>query len=66
MAKLRLSINGKDYSFVNALDTGGIHERTGYTGITVVLNAGNENTVEWSGGHGEMVIEALIVKHLED
>lgn len=66
LAKLRLSVNGKDYSFVNALDTGGIHERTGYTGITVVLNAGNENTVEWSGGHGEMVIEALIVKHLED
>ena len=66
MAKLRLSVNGTDYSFVNALGTGGIHERTGYTGITVVLNAGNGNTVEWSGGHGEIAIEALIVKHLKD
>ncbi|PCL91588.1 family 43 glycosylhydrolase [Paenibacillus lautus] len=66
LAKLRLSVNGTDYSFVNALGTGGIHERTGYTGITVVLNAGNGNTVEWSGGHGEIAIEALIVKHLKD
>lgn len=65
LAKFRLSVNGKDYSFINALNTGGIHDRRGYTGITVTLKPGNQNIVTLSGGQGEVAIEELQIQYLE-
>ncbi|GAE05550.1 hypothetical protein [Paenibacillus sp. JCM 10914] len=66
LAKIRFAVNGVDYSFVNALNTGGTHNREGYTGITVTLKPGNENVITLTGGYGEVAIEELQIKYLVD
>ncbi|SEU19176.1 family 43 glycosylhydrolase [Paenibacillus sp. NFR01] len=66
LAKLRLQVNGKDYSLVNALSTGGEERFTGITGLTVTLDPGRGNTVSWTGGHGGIAIHSMEVRLLPD
>ncbi|NWL89386.1 hypothetical protein DMN77_17660 [Paenibacillus sp. 79R4] len=66
LAKLRLIVNGRDYSLVNALSTGGSDEYTGYTSLTVRLEPGSKNRIRWSGGNGDISISGLLIHSLED
>jgi hypothetical protein len=66
LAKLRLEVNGIDYSFVNAPPTGGDDEFDGCTGLTVPLLPGAVNSIVWSGGYGDISIACMTVSPLED
>jgi beta-xylosidase len=66
LAKLRLNVNGNDYSFVNAPSTGGDDEFDGCTGLTVPLLPGAVNSIVWSGGYGDISIACMTVSPLED
>ncbi|MDR2462643.1 MAG: family 43 glycosylhydrolase [Verrucomicrobiales bacterium] len=61
--KLRLTVNGVDYTFINALATGGWDQYTGHTRITVPLNPGKTNTVKLSGGNGGINVDSLSLSH---
>lgn len=65
LAKLRLQVNGRDYSLINALSTGGSDAFIGYTGLTIKLEPGSVNKLVWSGGHGEISIACFVVSPLE-
>ncbi|MDP4240569.1 MAG: DUF5010 C-terminal domain-containing protein, partial [Bacteroidota bacterium] len=60
-AKIRLTVNNVDYSFLNTLSTGGLDHYTGHTYLTVPLNAGATNTIKITGGTGEVNIDYLTV-----
>ena len=49
--KLRLSVNGDDYSFVNTLPTGGYSRFSGDTSLTIPLQAGATNVIRLTGGN---------------
>ncbi|PIH60500.1 family 43 glycosylhydrolase [Paenibacillus sp. LK1] len=66
LAKLHLTINDQDYSLLNALSTGGLQEFGGITNVTVPLEPGNVNTIQISGGHGEINLLSLTVTPLLD
>lgn len=66
LAKLRLTVNGKDYSLVNAVSTGGAAEFAGCTGLTVTLLPGRTNSILWSGGCGGISIAYMTVSPLAD
>ncbi|SED15754.1 family 43 glycosylhydrolase [Paenibacillus sp. GP183] len=66
LAKLRLNVNGSDYSLVNAPSTGGDDEFDGCTGLTVRLLQGAVNSIVWSGGYGDISIACMTVIPLED
>ncbi|NOS68588.1 MAG: hypothetical protein HOP33_01480 [Verrucomicrobia bacterium] len=59
--KLRLIVNGADYSFVNTSATGGWSNFTGYSGLTVPLGPGKTNVVRLLGGHGSVNVDCLKV-----
>lgn len=63
-AKIRLHVNGKDESFINALATDG--QTDGYTRLTVKLNAGTDNTLTFTGGQGDLSVSAVIISYFED
>ncbi len=63
-AKLKLSVNGVDYSFVNAPPTGGWNNYTGYSYLTVPLSAGKANTVKLDGGHDGINVNYITVTPL--
>lgn len=63
-AKLRLIVNGADYSFVNTLATGGWSTYTGQAFLTVPLGAGNTNTIRLAGGHGGVNVDYITVSCL--
>jgi len=53
--KLRLTVNGADYSFLNTLPTGSWTAYTGSSYLTVPLQPGMTNIVKFEGGHGGAV-----------
>jgi hypothetical protein len=52
--RVKLLVNGADYSFLNAIATGDATAFTGKTVFTVKLNAGN-NTIRLEGGGKDVV-----------
>ncbi|OKP99759.1 family 43 glycosylhydrolase [Paenibacillus sp. P46E] len=65
LAKLRLMVNGKDYSLINAPSTGGKTAFTGCTGLTVHLEPGSGNFITWTGGNGDIRISGMTVSPLD-
>ncbi|KAI7258806.1 hypothetical protein KC345_g10477 [Hortaea werneckii] len=65
LAKLRLTVNGKDYSLINAPSTGGNTAFTGCTGLTVHLEPGSGNFITWTGGNGDIRISGMTVSPLD-
>ena len=63
-AKLRLSVNGDDYSFINTLSTGGWDNYTGDSSLTVPLKPGKNNVVEFTGGHNGVDVDYMTVTPL--
>ncbi|WP_074103164.1 family 43 glycosylhydrolase [Paenibacillus sp. P3E] len=66
LAKLQLTVNGKDYSLLNAPSTGENTAFTGCTGLTVQLEAGSGNLITWTGGKGDIRIGSMTVSPLGD
>ncbi|HTI98543.1 MAG TPA: family 43 glycosylhydrolase [Dongiaceae bacterium] len=63
-AKLRLSVNGTDWSFLNTPTTGGWSAYQGTADLTVPLAAGKTNVVRLTGGHGGVNVDYLTVTPL--
>lgn len=59
LSKLRVVINGQDWSLVNCPYTGSKHTFDGYTTITVDMQPGQSNTVTLLGGSGDLWLEAI-------
>jgi hypothetical protein len=51
-SKLRLEVNGGDYSYINTLDTGGWSTFTGNSYLTIPLGPGATNVILFTGGNG--------------
>jgi hypothetical protein len=51
-SKLRLAVNGADYSFINTLNTGGWSTFTGNAYLTIPLGPGPTNVILFTGGNG--------------
>ncbi len=51
-SKLRLFVNGQDYSFLNTLTTGGWSTYTGSSYLTIPLAPGTTNIIRFTGGNG--------------
>jgi beta-xylosidase len=64
-ARIKLLVNGVDYSFLNALSTGNTTAFTGHAMFTVRLNAGKSNTIRLEGGHGDINIDYITVSLIE-
>jgi hypothetical protein len=64
-AKLRLHVNGVDYSLLNTPATGGWSDYQGYAGLTIPLGAGKTNTVKLLGGNGGVNVDYLTVTPLD-
>jgi Glycosyl hydrolases family 43 len=50
--KLRVTVNGEDYSFINTLYTGGWSTFTGDSYLTIPLGPGPTNVIRFNGGNG--------------
>jgi len=66
LAKLRLTVNGRDYSLLNAPSSGGADNYSGRANLTVPLEAGNANTIRFEGGNGELKLASITVCPFED
>ncbi|HWD91300.1 MAG TPA: carbohydrate-binding domain-containing protein [Verrucomicrobiae bacterium] len=64
-AKLKLFINGVDYSFLNTPATGATNSYTGQSFLTVPLGPGNTNVVKLAGGHGGINVDYITVSPLQ-
>jgi beta-xylosidase len=64
-AKIRLIVNGTDYSNLNALPTTGVESFTGVTSLTVKLNKGANNTIKLIGGNGKVNIDYITTTSLD-
>jgi hypothetical protein len=64
-SRIKLLVNGVDYSFLNALSTGHATAFTGQTIFTVQLNAGKSNTIQLVGGHGDINIDYIAISPIE-
>ncbi len=64
LAKLRILVNGIDYSLINLVKTGSGITFTGHANITLPLNAGKTNTICLIGGYGDISLEAISVEPL--
>ena len=60
-AKLKLMINGVDYSYVNTPATTGWHDFSGLASLTVTLGAEGTNVIRLGGGHGGVNVDYLTV-----
>ncbi len=60
-AKVRLTVNGVDWSFLNMLPTGAWDTYTGHTTFTVPLKPGKENVIKLTGGTGGVNIDSVTV-----
>ncbi|HTJ79464.1 MAG TPA: family 43 glycosylhydrolase [Rariglobus sp.] len=65
LGKLRLTVNGKDWSFLNTLPTGGWDDYSGHTTFTVPLTPGKTNTIKLTGGNGGVNIDSVTVSPLD-
>jgi hypothetical protein len=66
LAKLRLEVNGKDYSFINIPQASHAGDFGGSAYFTVRLNPGKSNAIKLSGGHGDISIGGLSVSHFKE
>ncbi len=64
-AKLKLFVNGDDYSFLNTPPTGGWDSYTGQTCLTVPLGAGKTNTIRLAGGNGGVNVDYVTLTPLD-
>ena len=64
-AKVKLFVNGEDYSFVNTPATGAGNSYTGQAFLTVPLALGSTNTIKLVGGHGEVNVDYITVTPLD-
>ncbi|HEX3628793.1 MAG TPA: carbohydrate-binding protein [Verrucomicrobiae bacterium] len=62
--KLRMAVNGVDYSFINTFATGGWSAFTGDSKETVPLEAGTTNVIEFTGGNGGVNVDDIAVSPL--
>ncbi len=62
--KLRLTVNGADYSYLNTLSTGDWSVFTGETGLTVPLQPGPVNVIRLAGGNGGVNVDYITVAGL--
>jgi len=60
-AKIRLLVNGADYSLLNAFATGGWSKYNGHTSLTVPLGSGATNTIKLVGGNGGVNVDSISV-----
>ncbi len=65
-AKLRFKVNDIDYSYVNAVATGGWDQFSGRTGLTVELKPGRNNRIQYIGGNGGVNIDHLEITRFAD
>ncbi|MDF2941513.1 MAG: hypothetical protein K0S01_371 [Herbinix sp.] len=65
LAKLKIVVNDKDYSLINAVQTGNSQKDAASTYITVKLNEGITNTITLTGGYGVISLEGISVEGLE-
>ncbi len=63
-AKVRLTVNGVDYSFLNTLSTGDWSAFTGDSSLTVPLGPGATNIIRFTGGHGGVNVDYMTVTPL--
>jgi hypothetical protein len=63
-AKLRLFVNGSDYSFLNTPATGGWDNYIGHSSITVPLGPGSTNIIRLAGGHRGPNVDYITVTPL--
>ena len=57
--KLKLTVNGADYSFLNTANTGGWSAFTGDSDLTIPLQPGPTNVIRLTGGHGAVNVDYL-------
>jgi hypothetical protein len=55
--KLKLTVNGIDYSYVNTLSTGGWSTFTGDAYLTIPLGPGTTNVIRFTGGNGGVNVD---------
>ena len=60
-AKLKLTVNGEDYSLLNTRSTGDWSVYSGHTSLTVMLKAGKSNTIVIGGGNGGVNVDYISV-----
>ncbi|MGB8454479.1 MAG: family 43 glycosylhydrolase [Anaerocolumna sp.] len=65
-SKLSLTLNGVNYSFLNAVSTGGWSNYSGHTYLTVPLNPGTANTIKLTGGNGGVNIDYITISSFND
>jgi hypothetical protein len=63
-AKLKLTVNDVDYSFVNIFPTGDWSQYSGLSSLTVPLRAGKNNTLQLTGGNGGVNVDYIEVSPL--
>lgn len=66
LAKLSLTVNGQDWSLLNALSTGSDDDFAGWTTLTVPLNPGLRNEITLTGGHGAIAVAGVTVSPIGD
>ena len=66
LSKLNLTVNGEDYSLLNAVSTWGWQKYTGTAVFTLRLNPGENNTIRLTGGNGGINLDHITVEQLED
>ena len=59
-AKLRLTVNGVDYSYINTLSTGGWSEFTGDALETIPLAPGVTNVIRFTGGNSGVNLDYIM------
>jgi hypothetical protein len=64
-AKVRLDVNGTDWSFINLPPTGGKSSYTGHATFTAPFNPGKTNTIKLEGGHGDANLVGVTVTPLD-
>ncbi len=58
-SRIKLLVNGIDYSYLNALPTSNEGNFKGHTYFTVPLNAGKNNTIKLIGGNGNINVDYI-------
>lgn len=64
-ARLKLFVNGEDYSFINVASTGGWDNYSGVAFLTVPLRAGNTNSIRLLGGNGGVNVDYITLTPLD-
>jgi hypothetical protein len=57
LAKIRLNVNGRDESYINALGTDDM------TRLTVRLQPGKDNEITFTGGNGDVCVKGVVISY---